>query len=121
MRSIKSYGVVLSVLLMNIPATAAASEQNNPMATGEKLYQELCMHCHGKDGDGNGHLAGVLKIKPAALNTKSDQVCLTKKVLGAVLGKHKAGYENVKMPLLKERLSLEEVYAVSEYIENFQK
>ena len=116
-----AYGLVLSALLMSMSSVNAASDQADLAMKGEKIYQELCVHCHGAKGDGQGHLVKFLKIKPADLTQINKDGCMAKSVLKAVLGRHKTGYENVEMPLLKDRLSLEEVYAVTEYIETIVK
>jgi len=54
------------------PATEAATP--NPIRVtvgsirkGEKIYQNNCSSCHGKDADGNGMAGMMLKPKPADL------------------------------------------------------
>jgi mono/diheme cytochrome c family protein len=102
-------------------SSAAVAMETDVVAQGKKVYSDHCQHCHGEAGDGQGFLVNALKVKPADLTTLDRQGCVTRKVLGAVLGRHKSGYADSKMPLLKEVLSLENVYAVSAYVETLQK
>ena len=108
--------LVGSITLFSSMAQASAVEQ------GKAEFEARCQQCHGSKGDGNGHLVDFLKIKPANLTTLSkDGKCVTDKVLTAVLGRHKSSYEEAKMPLLKDALSLDKVYYISEYIKTIQK
>ena len=88
---------------------------------GKQIYFNHCMHCHGEKGAGDGHLIGILKVKPADLTRLDATSCVAKSVLGAVIGRHKAGYQDAKMPLLKQALSLEDAYALSAYVETLQR
>jgi mono/diheme cytochrome c family protein len=40
---------------------------------GQKLYMQYCASCHGKDGKGNGPVAGYLKIKVPDLTLLKQQ------------------------------------------------
>lgn len=115
---IKSYFLIL---LMSGVVTQAVAVDQAILDQGNKVYTNHCLHCHGTGGEGDGHAISALKVKPANLARLKENGCITKKILGAVLGKHKSGYEDSKMPLLKQAISLEDVYAVSEYIEALQK
>jgi len=102
----------------------AASNQQELINKGRAEYKARCLHCHGDNADGKGHLISFLKIVPADLTTinkSSGGNYVTEKVLKAVLGRHKSGDEQAKMPLLKDVLSLEKVYLISEYIKSVQK
>lgn len=115
------------VLLANLMAGSsafAASDTSGSVENGHQIYKDRCMHCHGPDADGKGHATGHLNITPTNLtilrqNSAGD--CVSKKVLGAVLGRHATGTNGKKMPLMKQVLSLEDVYAVTEYVESIQK
>jgi mono/diheme cytochrome c family protein len=50
---------------------AAGAELKNPLelnddnkAEGKVLYEKMCMHCHGKEGQGDGQLIGTGKFPP---------------------------------------------------------
>lgn len=50
---------------------AAGSELKNPIeksdevtAEGKVLFEKMCMHCHGKEGKGDGQLIGTGKFPP---------------------------------------------------------
>ncbi len=117
---VKSY-LVSSALLLGLVATQASAFDPALVEQGSKVYTNHCLHCHGPKGEGDGHLVAALKVKPANLTQLTSNGCVTKKVLGAVLGRHKSGYADSKMPLLKTAVSLEEVYAISEFVETLQK
>ena len=120
--ALKSFAFSLPVLLAFSGFTTPGFAMDKSLVeAGSKVYFNRCMHCHGEKGLGDGHLIGALKVKPTDLTQLDNSGCVTKKVLGAVLGQHKTGYDNSKMPPLKEVLDLEKVYAVSAYIETLQK
>lgn len=108
-------------LLLSAVATEVSAVDQALVEQGSKVYFNHCLHCHGEKGEGDGHLIAALKVKPANLTQLNSSGCVTKKVLGAVLGRHKSGYADSKMPLLKSAISLEDVYAISEFIETLQK
>ena len=122
----QNYNIML--LLFSVALTSsfaqAASAQQEDINKGRLEYEARCMHCHGDKADGKGHLVTFLKIAPAnltILKQSSDGGGVTEKVLKAVLGRHKSGTEDAKMPLLKDVLSLEKVYLIGEYIKSVQK
>lgn len=107
-------------LTLGFSAPATATDQAT-VEQGKQVYFSRCAHCHGEGGQGDGHLVGVLKVKPADLSQLDEKGCVAKKVLGAVLGRHESGLEGNKMPLMMDVLSLEEVYAVTSYVETLVK
>ena len=109
-----------ALLMGSFSSTLFAAEPAS-IASGAEIYKTRCSQCHGDSGEGNGQLVEYLKLKPADLTTLNKDGCVTKKVLRAVLGKHRPGMDSNKMPLLKEVLSLEKVYDISQYIESIQK
>lgn len=42
-------------------------ESRSPLVSGELLYQRYCAPCHGREGRGDGPLAGTLEPKPSDL------------------------------------------------------
>jgi mono/diheme cytochrome c family protein len=66
-----------------IPAEEAKRENpikptESSIAQGRRLFSSQCAMCHGKDGDGKGELADIMKLKlrdysdPAALKDMTD-------------------------------------------------
>lgn len=100
--------------------TAVASDVQDK---GRAVYAQRCLHCHGENADGKGHLIDFLKVVPADLTALNRQKkgCVAERVLKAVIGRHATGNKEHKMPLLKDYLSPEEVYFVSEFIKSIQK
>ncbi|HLC43441.1 MAG TPA: cytochrome c [Methylomirabilota bacterium] len=45
----------------------APRESRSPVVSGEHLYQRYCAPCHGREGRGDGPLAGSLEPKPSDL------------------------------------------------------
>lgn len=89
---------------------------------GRAVYAQRCLHCHGDKADGKGHLIDFLKVVPADLTAlnRQNKGCVAERVLKAVIGRHATGNKEHKMPLLKDYLSPEEVYFVSEFIKSVQ-
>ena len=42
--------------------------------SGKRLYQGLCVGCHGDDGAGGGHGPGFLDVRPRARHESRDAV-----------------------------------------------
>ncbi len=117
----KLYSCVFTVILLFAAIFNQANAADQKLIEeGGKIYYNHCFHCHGERGAGDGHLVNALKVKPADLTTLDQSGNVAKRVLGAVLGRHKSSYQDSKMPLLKDSLSLEKVYALIEYIETLQ-
>lgn len=63
-----STGLIAAILSVVISVFAQAQE--SPAAQrGHNLYEQYCMDCHGMKGQGDGVLAGDLKVAPADLTT----------------------------------------------------
>lgn len=108
-------------ILLSGASTSVYATDDPIMLDGARVYYNNCQHCHGEQGRGDGHLVEFLKIKPADLALLGRNDCVAKKVLRAVLGKHQSGADENQMPLLKDVVSVEQVYAVTKYIESLQK
>jgi mono/diheme cytochrome c family protein len=109
---------VLGGVVLFGPVTSAASPA---VEQGKALYENRCMHCHGKNADGTGQLIEYLNVKPAniiGLCGGRPDSCITDHVLKAVLGRHEVSGK--KMPLLKDYISVEDVYALSEYLKTMR-
>ncbi len=124
----KKFSFVLLVLLFLFSSMSSFAEtkpgDGDIIYKGHMEYKARCMHCHGENADGKGHLVEVLKITPAnltSLKKSSLDGCVSEKVMKAVLGRHRTSAEGAKMTLLKDIISLENVYFISEYIKSIQK
>jgi mono/diheme cytochrome c family protein len=67
---------VMILLICSSSWVIAANETRNP-GHGKRIYETLCLRCHGEKLDGHGPEAAFLKIAPANLQalssrTKSD-------------------------------------------------
>ncbi len=110
----------LLLAAMGGSASQAIAADSTAVAKGQDVFKQRCLHCHGENADGTGHLREYLKITPANLTElKQNGNCVTDKVLKAVLGRHTTDKHN--MPLLKDYLSPEEIFFISEYIKSKQK
>jgi mono/diheme cytochrome c family protein len=55
-------------LALQTPAPATTpSETDRELARGEVLYRVHCASCHGKEGEGDGPIAEVLRVRPTDL------------------------------------------------------
>ncbi len=115
--------ILLFAALMGSNVAVAADSGAKEVDKGRAIYAQRCLHCHGEKADGKGHLIDFLKVSPADLTALRSQNkgCITERVLKAVLGRHVTANKEHKMPLLKDYLSPEEIYSVSEFIKSIQK
>jgi len=84
------------------------------IAFGKKTYEQNCMACHGKNGQGDGPQARTLKIKPANLNKAVNEV------------EHFAFYTRFsywdgRMPGWDREFSEKEIDALTAYLYQFKK
>ncbi len=107
---------VLFIAVVGSGAVLATEAQDK----GRAVYAQRCLHCHGEKADGKGHLIDFLKVVPADLTAlnRQNKGCVAERVLKAVIGRHAT---KEKMPLLKDTLSPEDIYFVSEFIKSVQK
>ena len=57
-------GLILA-MTVTLSAIPVASGATGDPVRGKKIYQGLCIQCHGVNGDGNGVAAPALMEKPA--------------------------------------------------------
>lgn len=91
-----------------VPKDAAAIER------GQKLFEQYCANCHGKNGQGDGPLAAALNPKPANLATRA--------------GHHTDGDFAWKiangrsvMPAFKNQLTENQIWELAHFIQNLKK
>lgn len=82
------------------------------ISAGEIVYQTHCAECHGDNGDGNGFAAHELPIMPSDFRGERPTHAESMRVL-------RTGVEGTSMAPWTERLSDEEIVAVSHYIRQF--
>ena len=128
MRNMRMFSKVTTTIILTIATwggnTAVAADTNVDIQNkGRAVYAQRCLHCHGENADGKGHLIEFLKVVPADLTQlkRQGKACVAERVLKAVIGRHTTSNNEHKMPLLKDYLSPEEIYFVSEFIKSVQK
>jgi len=68
----KSFSNLIVFLLMVAPFTVYAQEFLGDPKSGNAIYAQNCLRCHGSNGDGNGEEGQFLVVKPANFHsTKS--------------------------------------------------
>ncbi|MDG2376089.1 MAG: cytochrome c, partial [Woeseiaceae bacterium] len=82
------------------------------ISAGEFVYQTHCAECHGDNGDGSGFAADELPIMPSDFRGERPTHAESMRVL-------RAGVEGTSMAPWTDRLSDEEIVAVSHYIRQF--
>jgi mono/diheme cytochrome c family protein len=69
--TMKTFSVLITVLMVAIFSSWVAAENEMPNdIRGEALYEQHCLRCHGRSGDGNGPDSKFLIVPPA--NFQSD-------------------------------------------------
>lgn len=58
-------GLLLGMMIMFENGVFAWGATNRDLIQGKKIFQGLCIQCHGIHGDGNGVAAPALMEKPA--------------------------------------------------------
>jgi mono/diheme cytochrome c family protein len=69
--TMKTFSVLITVLMVAIFSSWVAAQNEMPNdIRGEALYEQHCLRCHGRSGDGNGPDSKFLIVPPA--NFQSD-------------------------------------------------
>jgi mono/diheme cytochrome c family protein len=82
---------------------------------GQKIYEDTCLVCHGKTGDGKTEAAEFLDPKPPDFSAPSYKVSLSQLIELTSKGK------GDQMPAYEDELSEEEIKEVAKYIQGFRK
>lgn len=102
---------------------AAGAELKNPIPTsdavkaeGKVIFEKMCMHCHGKEGAGDGQLIGTGKFPPPpAYNSPQLKELPEGKMF------HTITYGKGLMGSHASQLTKEERWKVIQYIQELQK
>lgn len=89
--------------------TYIGSNDEDSIARGKELFLQHCEKCHGPTGTGNGELANALKIKPANLQTITNEITNTYLVVQINNGKG-------SMPQWQDFLTQKQTYDLTNYI-----
>ena len=104
MRRILAVVVVLAVVIL--PALAQGAPN------GQELYDKKCAMCHGKDGVAKGMGQGSANLNDAAWQEKNP--------VDAIIKVTADGVADTKMPGYKDKMTADEIKAISEYIKTLK-
>jgi len=91
---------------------AVAEPAANELLFGEQVYTQNCIQCHGIRGDGNGFAASELPVAPSDFTGQRPSIAESMRVL-------QNGIDGSSMAPWNERLSAEEMLAVTHYLREF--
>jgi len=101
---------------------AAGEELKNPIertdavvAEGKDIYTKMCMHCHGKDGKGDGQLIETGKFPPPPSYSGPLQELVEGKMF------HSITYGKNLMGAHASQMTKEDRWKVIHYIQDLQK
>ncbi len=89
----------------------AQSDKGNP-EHGKVLFEENCMECHGRTGDGRGPVGYFLAVRPADLLSVESRVKTDSEIFAII----KEGILFDEMHGWEEDLSTDEIWDVLRYI-----
>jgi mono/diheme cytochrome c family protein len=81
--------------------------------SGSRLYENNCVACHGKAGDGNGPRAYFISPKPRSFVTAESRMIFTRAILINSIAQGKRGTE---MPSWDKVLTDQEIANIAEYV-----
>lgn len=94
-------------------AAAADTTLNGNVSSGQRLYQQNCIACHGAAGDGNGPRAYFIIPKPRSFLTAESRTAFTRPILRISIAQGKRGTE---MPSWEKVLNAQEIADIAEYV-----
>ena len=86
---------------------------NGNRAAGRRLFEQNCVACHGKDGDGKGPRAYFIMPKPRSFVSTESRAAFSRPVLIHSIAHGKLGTE---MPSWEKVLTEQEIANVAEYV-----
>jgi len=107
--------------LSYIPALSYPPEIPGSAVNGQKIFQQRCAPCHGRDGEGNGPAASfLLSVKPANFTTDT---LIARKDWTAVYNRIREGGQTVhgsSMPPWGVVLSSDDMWDLVAYLATFE-
>ena len=104
---------------------AGGADEKNPLpineatlAGGKKLFAGKCQRCHGTEGKGDGPDADA---KYAATMDLTSAARAVRNSDGTVFYKISNGRSNPKMPVFKDEMTKEQIWAVVAYAQTLRK
>ena len=104
---------------------AGGADEKNPLpvneatlAAGKKLFAAKCQRCHGTEGKGDGPDADA---KYAATQDLTSAARAARNSDGTVFYKISNGRSNPKMPVFKEEMTKEQIWAVVAFVQTLRK
>jgi mono/diheme cytochrome c family protein len=94
-------------------AMAAQKMLKGDMAAGRQLYEQNCVACHGKGGDGNGPRAYFIMPRPRSFVSADSRTAFNKTALTHAIAQGKRGTE---MPSWEKVLSNQQIADVAEFV-----
>jgi mono/diheme cytochrome c family protein len=101
-----------TVVLVAILALVALPVLAEGESKGQTLYDQKCAMCHGKDGVAKGMGKGSANLNDPAWQEKNSVEAIDKVTT--------EGVKDTKMPGYKDKMTAEEIRAVSEYIKTLK-
>lgn len=92
------------------PANEAALQR------GKRIYQELCINCHGPIGDGNGPAKPYLSPPPLDFTTLRRHLVENRYIGGIFYYQIMNGITGTAMPYFKKHLESEKIWDLSNYL-----
>ena len=90
----------------------SANISANELSLGEQVYTDNCIQCHGINGNGNGFAASELAVAPTDFINQRPSVAESIRVL-------QNGIDGSSMAPWNDRLSADEMIAVTHYLREF--
>jgi high-affinity iron transporter len=93
-------------------ATASAEPSAAQLATGRAVYDNNCAECHGAQGRGDGFAADEFPVAPTDFGGERPDLAESVRVIAS-------GVDGTSMAPWTDRLSADEIVAVSHYLRQF--
>ncbi|NNL64936.1 MAG: cytochrome c [Myxococcales bacterium] len=112
--------MTMGVLLIAM-GCAGSHRTSDDAEDGEELYATYCASCHGVEGRGDGLVAGALRKAPPDLTTiASSEGWFPDALVQMIIDGRYTAHGTRVMPVWGSRLSLEELRALTDHLEQIQ-
>ncbi|HBE66906.1 MAG TPA: hypothetical protein DDW52_02025 [Planctomycetaceae bacterium] len=90
--------------------------QSAPGSSPEELFRLHCSGCHG-NGNGDGHIAGTLKVRPRNLKFREWQQSVSDRHITDVITNGGKPYKlSEEMPGFRDKLTESQIHQLTQYI-----